>query len=104
LLTSFGWLALKLFNSVLSGLALSVLAGMAMAQDCAEPMSFEKSVVCEAKKNSDLKKCNQLDSSDKVHHCRAVAGINSFPCDKIASLGVKMQCLRTVQVLQRQGG
>ena len=89
----------------MTGLALLLGANRAMAQACEEPyMSLEKAVMCDAKKSMDLKKCQQLDSSDKVHNCRAVVSINSFPCEKITSLGLKMQCLRSVQVLQRQGG
>lgn len=95
---------MKLFNFVITGLCLTIGANFAMAQDCQEPLSGEKAVICEAKKNMDIKKCDQLGLSDKVQHCRAVVSINSYPCDKITGLGLKMQCLRAVQVLQRQGG
>ncbi len=95
---------LRLFHRWITALVLLLGTPMAMAQDCEEPLSFEKAVMCDAKKNMDLKKCEQLGLSDKVQHCRAVVGINSYPCEKISSLGLKMQCLRTVQVLQRQGG
>jgi hypothetical protein len=95
---------LKLFHRVILSLALTLGGDMAMALDCEEPLTFEKSVFCDAKKNMDLKKCQQLPVPDKVHLCHAVVGINSFPCEKITSLGLKMQCLRSVQVLQRQGG
>jgi len=96
---------LRKFHREIIGLAWMVGATLAMAQDCEEPnMSVEKAVMCDAKKSMDLKKCQQLLVSDKVHNCRAVVGINSYSCEKITSLGLKMQCLRTVQVLQRQGG
>jgi hypothetical protein len=93
---------MNIFVTMLLGICLFL--PKAWAQDCTDPTSNEKIVMCDAKKNSDLKKCNQLVLPDKVHHCKAVAGINSFPCDKISSLGLKMECLRTVQFLQRQGG
>jgi hypothetical protein len=95
---------LKRIHLVITGVFLTIGANLAMAQDCQEPISAEKAVLCDAKKNMDLKKCDQLGLSDKVQHCRAVVSINSYPCDKITGLGLKMQCLRTVQVLQRQGG
>ncbi len=89
-------------SALVLGGALLYTAPAWAEENCEALEAGDKQVTCLARRMSDIAKCTQLDNANSVNRCKAMVSINSYDCQKIDSLSMRLSCMSAVVALQRQ--